>query len=82
MAARRGPPTPEGYVAAMAAARGLTVASRDTAPFEAAGVKVIETWGNDRLGATEGQADWRASSPEAYTHAYSQTAEPVGHHQA
>jgi predicted nucleic acid-binding protein len=34
----------DGYIAAIAAARGLTVATRDTGPFKAAGVKVINPW--------------------------------------
>ncbi|NTF59438.1 type II toxin-antitoxin system VapC family toxin [Agrobacterium rhizogenes] len=34
----------EGYIAATAAARGLTVATRDTGPFEAAGLSVINPW--------------------------------------
>lgn len=37
----RGFPTPDGYIAAIAASRGFIVASRDTAPFEAAGVAVV-----------------------------------------
>jgi predicted nucleic acid-binding protein len=41
----RGFPTPDGYIAAIAASRGFTVASRDTAPYEAAGVTVINPWG-------------------------------------
>ena len=40
----RGFPTPDGYVAAIAASRGFIVASRDTAPFEATGVSVINPW--------------------------------------
>ena len=40
----RGFPTPDGYVAAVAASRGFIVASRDTAPYEAAGVTVINPW--------------------------------------
>ncbi len=40
----RGFPTPDGYIAAIAASRGFMVASRDTAPFEAAGVPVIDPW--------------------------------------
>jgi predicted nucleic acid-binding protein len=43
-AAGKGFPTPEGYIAAMAAARGFTVATRDVAPFQAAGVAVIDPW--------------------------------------
>ena len=40
----RGFPTPDGYIAAIAASRGFIVASRDTAPYEAAGVTVISPW--------------------------------------
>ncbi len=35
----------DGYIAATAAVRGLTVATRDTTPFEAAGLAVINPWG-------------------------------------
>ncbi|TCU30882.1 hypothetical protein EV130_101457 [Rhizobium azibense] len=34
----------DGYIAATAAANGLAVATRDTSPFEAAGLKVINPW--------------------------------------
>ena len=34
----------DAYIAAIAATRGLTVATRDTAPFIAAGVPVINPW--------------------------------------
>ena len=34
----------DGYVAAIAVANGFTVATRDTGPFEAAGVAVINPW--------------------------------------
>ena len=34
----------DGYIAASAAARGLIVATRDTRPFEAAGVAIINPW--------------------------------------
>jgi predicted nucleic acid-binding protein len=34
----------DGYIAATAAAHGFTVATRDTGPFEAAGVPVINPW--------------------------------------
>jgi predicted nucleic acid-binding protein len=37
-------PTPDGYIAAIATSRGFSVASRDTAPFEAARVPVINPW--------------------------------------
>lgn len=40
----RGFPTPDGYIAAIAASRGFMVASRDTAPFEATRVPVINPW--------------------------------------
>ncbi|MCL2021432.1 MAG: type II toxin-antitoxin system VapC family toxin [Betaproteobacteria bacterium] len=34
----------DGYIAAVAAAHGFTVATRDVAPFQAAGLKVINPW--------------------------------------
>ena len=34
----------DGYIAAIAAANGLAVATRDTGPFEAAGLAVINPW--------------------------------------
>jgi len=34
----------DGYIAAIAAANGFAVATRDTSPFEAAGVLVINPW--------------------------------------
>lgn len=40
----RGFPTPDGYIAAIAASRRFTVVSRDIAPYEAAGVPVINPW--------------------------------------
>ncbi|MDN5848461.1 MAG: type II toxin-antitoxin system VapC family toxin [Nitrococcus sp.] len=40
----RGFPTPDGYIAAIAAARGFIVASRDTSPYESGGVSVINPW--------------------------------------
>ncbi|MBB6252602.1 type II toxin-antitoxin system VapC family toxin [Nitrospirillum iridis] len=40
----RGFPTPDGYIAAIAASRGFIVASRDTSPYEAGAVKVINPW--------------------------------------
>ncbi len=40
----RGLPTPDGYIAAIAASRGFVVASRDTAPYAAAGLPVINPW--------------------------------------
>jgi predicted nucleic acid-binding protein len=41
---RQGFPTPDGYIAAIAASRGFLVASRATGPFEAAGMTVINPW--------------------------------------
>lgn len=40
----RGFPTPDGYIAAIAASRGFIVASRDTAPYAADGLTVINPW--------------------------------------
>ena len=34
----------DGYIAAVAAAHDLTLATRDTAPFEAAGLKTLDPW--------------------------------------
>ena len=42
--AGRGFPTPDGYIAAIAASRGFIVASRDIAPYDAARVTVINPW--------------------------------------
>jgi toxin FitB len=36
--------TADGYIAAIAAANGFTVATRDTGPFEVAGAAVINPW--------------------------------------
>jgi predicted nucleic acid-binding protein len=44
MTGGRGFPTPDGYIAAISAARGFIVATRDTAPYEAVGVSVIDPW--------------------------------------
>jgi hypothetical protein len=43
-AAGKGIGTADSYIAAIAAAKGLTVATRDTEPFKAAGVQVINPW--------------------------------------
>jgi toxin FitB len=43
-AAGKGFPTPDGYIAAIAAAHGFAVASRDTGAFTAAGLTVIDPW--------------------------------------
>lgn len=40
----RGFPIPDGYIAAIAKANGFSVASRDTAPYEATNVDVINPW--------------------------------------
>jgi predicted nucleic acid-binding protein len=40
----RGFPTPDGYIAAIAASRGFVVASRDGAPYEVGGLTVINPW--------------------------------------
>jgi predicted nucleic acid-binding protein len=45
-ASGRGIGTADSYIAAIAAAKRFTVATRDTQPFEAAGVTVINPWGN------------------------------------
>ena len=42
--AGKGLPMADGYIAAIAAANGFAVATRDTGPFEAAGVKVVNPW--------------------------------------
>jgi len=42
--AGKGFPTPDGYIAAIAAAHGFAVASRDTSAFQAAGLTVINPW--------------------------------------
>ncbi len=43
-AAGQGIGTADSYIAGIAAAKGLTVATRDTQPFEAMGVAVINPW--------------------------------------
>ncbi|MFZ5783691.1 MAG: type II toxin-antitoxin system VapC family toxin [Pseudomonadota bacterium] len=47
-AAGNGFPTPDGYIAAIAAAHGFAVASRDTSPFAAARLTVIDPWKTGR----------------------------------
>ena len=42
--AGKGFPTPDGYIAAIAATHGFAVASRDTSAFHAAGLAVIDPW--------------------------------------
>ena len=43
-AAGRGFPTPDGYIAAIAASHDFAVASRDPSAFMAAGLTVIDPW--------------------------------------
>lgn len=45
-AAGMGFPTPDGYIAAIAAAHDFAVATRDTSAFQAAGLAVIDPWRN------------------------------------
>lgn len=40
----KGFPTPDGYIAAIAATHGFAVATRDTSAFVAAGVPIINPW--------------------------------------
>ena len=42
--AGKGFPVPDGYIAAIAAARGFHIASRDTSAFHAAGIPVVNPW--------------------------------------
>jgi predicted nucleic acid-binding protein len=42
--AGKGFPTPDGYIAAIAAAHGFAVATRVTSAFHAANVPVIDPW--------------------------------------
>jgi predicted nucleic acid-binding protein len=42
--AGRGFPTPDGYIAAIAASRGFIVASPDTSPYEAGELRVVDPW--------------------------------------
>ncbi|RWX68880.1 type II toxin-antitoxin system VapC family toxin [Mesorhizobium sp. M4B.F.Ca.ET.089.01.1.1] len=43
-AAGKGFPIPDGYIAAIAAAKGFRVASRDVPAFHAAGIPVVNPW--------------------------------------
>ena len=43
-AAGKGFPTPDGYIAAIAATHGFVVASRDVSAFKSAGMTVIDPW--------------------------------------
>lgn len=40
--------TADGYIAATAAANGLAVATRDTSPFKAAGLQIINPWESEK----------------------------------
>ncbi len=42
--AGRGFPMPDGYIAAIAASRRFIIASRDTSPYEAGGLRVVDPW--------------------------------------
>jgi predicted nucleic acid-binding protein len=42
--AGRGFPSPDGYIAAISASRGFIVASRDTSPYAAVGLRVVDPW--------------------------------------
>lgn len=42
--ARRAVSVSDGYIAATAAANGMRVATRDTAPFQAAGLETVDPW--------------------------------------
>ncbi|TIT75817.1 MAG: type II toxin-antitoxin system VapC family toxin, partial [Mesorhizobium sp.] len=42
--AGKGFPIPDGYIAAIADAKGFHVASRDTSAFHAAGIPVVDPW--------------------------------------
>lgn len=45
----RGFPTPDGYIAAIAASKDFIVATRDTSAFVAAGLRVINPWQEDNI---------------------------------
>lgn len=40
----KGFPTPDGYIAAIAASRKFIIATRDVAPFKAVGLSVVDPW--------------------------------------
>ncbi|MBU9557274.1 type II toxin-antitoxin system VapC family toxin [Burkholderia multivorans] len=46
----------DGYIAATAEANGLIVATRDVAPFEAAGLRVIDPWASQGAPVRQGIA--------------------------
>lgn len=47
-AAGKGFPTPDGYIASIAASHGFAVATRDPSAFDAAGLRVIDPWKAER----------------------------------
>jgi predicted nucleic acid-binding protein len=53
----RGSPKPDGCIAAIAASRSLIVTSRDTSPYEAARVKVINPWNKRKAANRAGLHD-------------------------
>ncbi len=59
--AGRGFPTPDGYIAAIAASRGFIVASRDTSPYEAGGLRVVDPWQSCTRRVIAPRPDRRAS---------------------
>lgn len=48
----KGFPTPDGYIAAIAASKGFIVATRDVSPFEAAGLTVVNPWSHQTADAS------------------------------
>jgi predicted nucleic acid-binding protein len=44
----KGFPTPDGYIAAIAASKGFAVATRDASAFLAAGLDVVDPWAVER----------------------------------
>ncbi len=44
----KGFPTPDGYIASIAASRGFAIATRDPSAFNAAGLRVIDPWKTER----------------------------------
>ncbi len=55
-------PLADGYIAAIASANGFSVATRDTSPFEAVGLNVINPWGDQQnLGLGRPSQDYTLS---------------------
>ena len=61
-AAGKGIGIADAYIAAIAAARGFTIATRDTSPFEAAGLPVINPWEEASDSTDQGQTPSDAPS--------------------